>query len=196
MRTCPECGHFTRLHHDEGGRGPQWFRCWERLSHENNDFCGCMRGAPVPLAFTLYVVRSDKGLYYRPRLGSASRRELWVKDVLEARLYTDLSQARARVTYLNKHHASKHCPHIETFTVKHQGVLDETEHLKEAQEQEQRKAEEQRKATLEREEREIEALRKQAADLIREAEAKSQAIGGFVGRRHGDDCGCKSCVGM
>lgn len=152
-----------------------------RTSHENNDFCGCRHGASVPLAFTLYVVRSDKGLYYRPRLGSASRRELWVEDVLEARLYTDLGQARGRVTYLNRHHASKYCPHIETFTVKHQGVLDETEHLKEAQEQ--RKAEEQRKATVEREEREIEALREQAADLIRKAETKSASL--YVEMRKG-----------
>ena len=41
--NCPECGHLTRGHFHDGTK----FQCWERMSHDNNDFCGCQHGSPL-----------------------------------------------------------------------------------------------------------------------------------------------------
>lgn len=175
---CPDCGHANRRHHDHGGRGPTWYRCWERESDENNDFCGCVHGRPEPLRFTLYVVRDLSGRYYRPRKGRGSRKEPWTDDVLEARFFTSISSARGRVSYMQNHHPTKYLPHVEAFVAIHEGSVDETTYLKEAKERDLRKAEALRRLTVEREKREIDTLRMQMKQISEQIDRKLRALEG------------------
>lgn len=40
---CPECAHPMWEHHYVKGHG---WKCWERMSRDNNDFCGCRHCMP------------------------------------------------------------------------------------------------------------------------------------------------------
>lgn len=42
-KFCVKCNHFINYHYAENGKDN--FQCWERLSMDNNDFCGCTVGA-------------------------------------------------------------------------------------------------------------------------------------------------------
>lgn len=43
---CPKCGHYVSEHYTDNPDRPELFKCYERLSRDNNDFCGCTHGAP------------------------------------------------------------------------------------------------------------------------------------------------------
>lgn len=90
-----------RLHHDEDGRGRTWFKCWERLSNENNDFCGCTHGRPKPLSLTVYAVRNANGEFYRS-YAVQKRPGAWVENIADAKVYTKRGPAQGQVTRFQK----------------------------------------------------------------------------------------------
>jgi len=96
-RSCPECSHPLHEHYAEPGHG---FRCWERMSYENNDFCGCTHGAPPKASLLLYVVRNGKGEFFRASSSRRVRRSAWAQDVVDAKFYVRASMARARIRLL------------------------------------------------------------------------------------------------
>jgi hypothetical protein len=100
LKICPKCKHFLYLHNDENSRSI--FKCWERNSNENNDFCGCTYGKPEPVSLELYVVKNSKGEYFRAK-GFGGGGKSWVENISQAKIYTKIGQAKARVTYFTKH---------------------------------------------------------------------------------------------
>jgi hypothetical protein len=166
--------------------------CNERMSHDNNDFCGCTHGAPEPIVPTqeplavFYAVRNDKGEYYR--MYDKNRSTGWKKDLADAKLWTRIGPAKGKITALS--HGKGPIPELVEFIVREVRVVDQRVRVAEAK----RKLEEEeikRQAA-------IKALRLQAAqsDYDR-AKSRLEKLKGIpVVRVHGPDCGCKSCVGM
>jgi hypothetical protein len=81
-------------HYEEKGHG---FKCWERMSYDNNDFCGCRHGAPPPLTLEVFAVRNEKGEFYRS-YSVQKRSGAWVKNIADAKVYTKKGPAQGLVT--------------------------------------------------------------------------------------------------
>ena len=93
--NCPHCGHPNWEHYKEGKR--YRFMCHERMSYDNNDFCGCSHGAPPPLTLKVYAVRNEKDEFYRS-YAVQKRSGAWVKDIADAKVYTKPGPANGMVT--------------------------------------------------------------------------------------------------
>ena len=126
---CPRCGHPLWEHREEKGHG---FKCWERLSHENNDFCGCTHGAPPKATLMLYAIRNSTGEFFRAK-GRSGYGKSWVPDLIDAKFYAKVSTARSRVTYFANNNPKKlPVPELIEFKVTEVRVIDETDRVKDA----------------------------------------------------------------
>lgn len=123
---CPKCKHYCYLHNKDGSNV---FQCWERLSFENNDFCGCRCGEPGQISLELYAVQNHVGDFFRAK-GFGGYGLSWVKEISSAKIYTKLSQARSRVTYFNNNNPDNlpSCKII-VLSVTDSQVLDETDRI-------------------------------------------------------------------
>jgi hypothetical protein len=133
--------------------------------------------------YTFYAVadRPDltKAKWYRTY--SANGSSGWVNDLDDAKVWVKRSSAKSKCTNLGP--SAK----LVEFTVTKVTVVDNTDNVKKAAEK--RRLEEER-----RQKREAEAaLERAQADFDR---AKKRLDALTPPRKHDDDCGCKSCVGM
>lgn len=116
-------------HHEKGYRGG--YGCDERMSYDNNDFCGCSHGAPAPTTYTFYAVADNKDLskakWYRTY--SANRSSGWKKDFDDAKIWTKRSSAKSKATSLGAQAV------IVEFHVTKVIVVDQVEHLKKVAEE-------------------------------------------------------------
>lgn len=143
--------------------------------------------SPAPLA-TFYMVRNEKGEYYRTY--AQSRCSGWVKDLKDGRLWTSLGPAKGKITNLANSYPKLPVPELVEFVVTEVRVVDQTERVAQAKV---KKAEEEakRNAWIKQE-----RLKDAQAEFDR-AQAKLNKLKGTPTERvHGPDCGCKSCVGM
>ena len=155
-------------HYKEANHG---FKCWERLSNENNDFCGCTHGAPTPDEIKLYALRNSKGEYLRARGRNGSGKS-WVPDLLDAKFYTKVSQARSRVTYFSNNNPQKlPVPQLIEFKVVETKVIDETERVKDAKRKKELEAERKKERQAKQE---IETAEK----VLRDAQARLNRLRG------------------
>lgn len=97
--SCPKCHHPMwkhRFSYPEKER--KGYRCFERMSYDNNDFCGCTPGAPPEQKFVFYAVADNKGLaqarWYRTYGNQKSSG--WVRDFDEAKVRSKRSLAKAK----------------------------------------------------------------------------------------------------
>lgn len=154
QEVCPSCGHLCvhhREHKDESGeRFGSTFWCDERMSRENNDFCGCVVGIPKrgeithPSPVTFYAVRNNRGEYYRTYGNRKSAG--WEPDLENAKLWHSMSRASTKVTNLG------HGEVVE-FVVTKINVIDQTARLTKARE---KALEARRRLAIEEKQRELE----------------------------------------
>lgn len=169
------------FYHDESGRGRH--QCWERMSYDNNDFCGCSHGAPVPEMYTFYAVADNQDLkkarWYRTyswRKGSG-----FVDSLDNAKIWTKRRLAQAKCTNLGVG------VFLVEFIAGKVNIIDQRECL--AQAAEKKRLEEERRRQL--------AAKRELADAKRALKAVQDKVNKLRGpRKHAPDCGCKSCMGM
>lgn len=141
---CPDCGHPLWEHREEKGHG---FKCWERMSYDNNDFCGCRHGAPPPETYTFYAVANDddlkKARWYRTY--SPSRSSGWVDDLEDAKIWTKKGPAQGKCTSLGPG------VFLIEFVAQKVNVIDQRERLKQAAEKKRQEEERRRQSVAERE---------------------------------------------
>lgn len=166
--NCPHCGHPTTDHYMEPDI--KRFQCWERMSYDNNDFCGCTHGAPPKATLMLYAIRNSKGEFFRAKGRDGYGKKSWVPDLIDAKLYSKVSQARARVTYFANNNPQKlPVPELVEFKAVEHRIIDERVRVADAKrkkelEVERRKKEhaewelEQAKKSLEEAQKKIERL--------------------------------------
>ncbi len=138
---------------------------------------------------TFYMLRNPKGEYYRsysPRKGSG-----WTPDLEDAHVYTKLSKARAAVT---REATENEVPELLVFRGALVEIIDQKARVMNA-----RQSKEQRDAKHQADFRQM--LVDQAQADFDAAKTKLERARGVPAvvlppRRHDDDCGCKSCVGM
>lgn len=129
---CPKCNHpmwehrFSYPEKDRKGYG-----CFERLSYDNNDFCGCTHGAPPKQKFVFYAVADDddlqKAKWYCTY--SSQKSSGWKKDFEDAKIWVRRSAAKAKATALGAQ------ARIVEFHVDKTVVIDQREHLKKVAEE-------------------------------------------------------------
>lgn len=73
----------------------------------------------------LYVVRNQEGHWFRNRGLYGSHKDHWVPELKEAKLYSKIGPARARVTYFTNAFPKYGVPDIVELTVTSSRVLDE-----------------------------------------------------------------------
>lgn len=102
---CSKCGHDAYDHYT--GDNTKKYKCWERLSQDNNDFCGCEHinyesntklDSSKELILTLYVVKNYEGKFFRAK-GFSGCGKSWVDEIKNARIYANISPAKGCVTY-------------------------------------------------------------------------------------------------
>lgn len=171
LPLCPECNHPLAYHRDhEGDSGARYGSshwCDERMSYDNNDFCGCTHGAPPKKTFTFYaVVDSDdleKARWYCTY--SSQKASGWKKDFEDAKIWVRRSAAKSKATALGTQ------ARIVEFHVTKTVVVDQTEHLKKV-------AEERRQKELRRQRAEHESAIARAKEDIARAEARLKVLEG------------------
>lgn len=135
---CPKCGHVMWEHYTESTNHP--YKCWERMSHDNNDFCGCRHGEPEQPAdeqLVLYAIKNEKGEWYKTY--STTRSRGWKKTLKEAKIWSRGGQARAKLTALANEHPSLPAPLLIEFVVTQVRVVDQTERIAQSRLEAQRK---------------------------------------------------------
>ncbi len=86
---CHKCKHPLGYHYCE--KNHDNYKCWERNSPENNDFCGCQHGKPKAISLSLYVVRNNEGEYFYGK-------GYWGCEIADAKIYKKISPAKSIVT--------------------------------------------------------------------------------------------------
>ena len=121
----------------------------------------------------LYAVRNQEGQWFRAK-GYGGYGKTWVDDIMRAKLYTHIGQARSRVTYFATEWPEYGIPNIVEFTVTESRVLDEQDRVGKAQERKQiteaKREGQDRKRRLESAKRDYE----RAMQLIAELQSKPQ----------------------
>lgn len=174
---------------------PNGFHCTERMSHDNNDFCGCTHGSPQKasvvgsLGMAFYAVRNSEGKWFRAK-GRSSTGKSWVDEIGAARIYTKLSQAQSRCTFFATRGKERQAPVIVELQAIAVKVIDQAERIERANQKKRADALTRNAA------RKAEELREAQAEFNKAQEKLRRLKGEPVGRVHDDDCGCKSCVGM
>jgi hypothetical protein len=137
--VCPKCGHNIgghREHKDDSGeRFGSSFWCDERMSYDNNDFCGCTHGSPPKSeeTYTFYAVADRKDLskarWYRTY--SANRSSGYVDDLADAKIWVKRGVAKGKCTQLGPSAT------LVEFVVTKVNVIDNSEQFKKAAEKRQ-----------------------------------------------------------
>jgi len=138
---CPKCRHPLGDHNAEspGSR----YQCYERMSNDNNDFCGCEYGKPTPEPqepILLYAIRNEKGEWFLPySRGSAAS---WQPELIHAKIYTKQGAAQGKITALANEDAAwcmlhpsakpKPIPELVEFTVVETRVIDQKDRVAKA----------------------------------------------------------------
>lgn len=157
---CPRCHHPLWEHRfsypEKEKRG---FRCFERRSDENNDFCGCTHGAPPERKFVFYAVADSDDIQQAKWYCtySASKSSGWKKDFGEAKIWVKKSSAKSKATALGAR------ARIVEFHADKVVVINQIEHLKKVAEE-----------RLQREKKRLEAVHKAA--IVRAKEDLDRAI--------------------
>lgn len=125
---CQGCFHPVIGHHDDNGHVK--FICHERLSPENNDFCGCTLAAPEVAPVVFYAIRNKMGLWYRTY--AKNRSAGWVKDLGDARIYTKVTPARSKITALANEARGLTPPVLIEIVVGKMIVIDQMERIEDA----------------------------------------------------------------
>lgn len=136
--SCPKCGHVMWEHYTESERHP--YQCWERMSLENNDFCGCRHGMPeqpTDEQLILYAIKNEKGEWYKTY--STTRNRGWKKKLTEAKIWSRAGQARAKLTALANEYPALPPPLLVEFVVTQVRVVDQTERVAQSRLEAQRK---------------------------------------------------------
>ena len=121
--------------------------CHERMSYDNNDFCGCSHGAPPKATLLLYAIRNSKGEYFRAKGRDGYGKKSWVPDLIDAKLYAKVSQARARITYFANNNPQKlPVPELIEFKAVEERVIDETDRVRDAKRKKELEVENRKKA--------------------------------------------------
>lgn len=151
---CPHCRHPLWEHRfsypEKERRG---FKCFERMSYDNNDFCGCTHGAPPKQEFVFYAVADSddlaKAKWYCTY--SAQKSSGWKKDFSDAKIWVKRSSAKAKATALGAQ------ARIVEFHANKVVIVDQIEHLKKVAEE-----------RIQREKKRIEAEHKAAVARAKE----------------------------
>lgn len=160
--TCHKCGHPMWEHHTEFS--DKRYGCWERLSLDNNDFCGCQHGAPAKPTLVFYAIKNEHDEWYKT-YSSGGRRRGWKKNIVDARIYAGLATARAKVTSLANEFPMQPIPMLVELVVTEQRIVNQEDRVaKSRHEKEKKDAERQ----LRSREWEIECAQRQ----LEEAQAK------------------------
>ena len=162
---CPKC-HHPMWKHRKDYHG---FQCYERMSYDNNDFCGCAHGAPKveEPTYTFYAVadRDDltKAKWYRTY--SANGSSGWVSDLDNAKVWVKRSSAKGKCTNLGP------SARLVEFEVTKVTVVDNSDSVKKA-------AEAKRAADERRQKREAEAALERAQADFDRAQKRLDALKG------------------
>lgn len=157
--NCPKCGHPLWEHYEEKGHG---FKCWERMSYDNNDFCGCRHGAPLQPTFAFYAIADNddltKARWYRTY--SQYKSSGYVKELEEAKIWVKKSQAQAKCTNLGVG------AFLVEFVAGKVNVIDQRERLAQAAEKKRLEDERRRQSAAERELADAERALKAAQEKV------------------------------
>jgi hypothetical protein len=108
------------------------YACWEPGNRYG--FCGCAyrhHAAPKPVLATFYMVRNDKGEYYRT-YAQGGRRSGWVKELADGRLWTTKGPAQGKITALSNERPNAPVPELIEFVVHEVKVVDQKERVAKA----------------------------------------------------------------
>lgn len=100
---------------------------------------------------TLYVIRNHEGEYFRTK-GRSGYGKSWVPDLIDAKFYAKVSQARSRVTYFtNNNPHGLPVPELIEFKVVESKVIDERERVAGAKRKKELEKQRQKRVYAERE---------------------------------------------
>lgn len=135
LLQCPKCNHLMTDHNDNDGHFR--YQCYERLSNENNDFCGCVHGKPAQEPILLYAIRNQQGQWFKPYTKGSSAS--WQDDLGFAKIYANESTAAGNITRLvNEAERNRRgggpipAPELVEFIVTETRVIDQKERLAKA----------------------------------------------------------------
>jgi hypothetical protein len=80
----------------------------------------------------LYAVRNKDGHWFRAK-GFSGHGESWVKEIRGAKIYTNIGQARSRVTFFAKNYPTYGVPSIVKLKIGGMEVIDETDRFEKSQ---------------------------------------------------------------
>jgi hypothetical protein len=169
---CPKCQHATSLHHGEKGHTQPF--CHARTGLENDDVCCCTHGAPVavPVMLKVWAVRRAGKWAKTPGTSYAKK---WVDDLVKAKIYGDLRQAKARVTYWARLQPKEGVPELVEFTITETRVIDQVERVKQA---DMKKVEEGLAKQLVKEKRALDEARAKLQRAQDDYDSKAQSLRG------------------
>ncbi len=164
--ACPECRHPMWEHRfSYPGKDKRGYKCYERRSRDNNDFCGCTHGGPPEQKFVFYaIVDNDdvqKARWYCTY--SAQKSSGWKEDFADARIWVRKSAAKSKATALGAQ------ARIVEFHTTKTVVVNQIEHLKKV-------AEERIQRETKRLEAEHQAALKRAKDELDRALARLKSL--------------------
>lgn len=117
------------------------------------------------LTITLYAIRNSNGEWFRAKGRDGHSKKTWNVDLIDAKLYTKLSQARARVTFFANNYKNFPVLELVEFQAIQVKVIDETQRVISVQHKKQLEVENRKKSHAEWE-------LKQAQAALDEAQAK------------------------
>lgn len=166
-------------HRDEGMRDR--YMCHERMSRDNNDFCGCVHGAPDKKLYVFYAIADNDDLnkanWYCTY--SAQKSSGWKKDFEDARIWNKRTPAKSKATVLGP------SARIIEFHVDKVVVIDQTEHLKKV-------AEDRKQREFKRQQVAQELAIARAKEDIERATARLKAL---EGKKHMNSLILRNCLG-
>lgn len=85
----------------------------------------------TPIDFAVYAVANADGQYFRAK-GYGGEGATWVDDIVKAKIYPRIGQARSRITYFANHFPSYPVPHLVKLKITELEILDEDERVEKA----------------------------------------------------------------
>lgn len=118
----------------------------------------------ISVDLKFYAVRSKNGKWLRAK-GYSGSGESWVTDILDAKIYPKMSNARRQITWWSNHSPDYGIPEMVEFSITTGTIIDESDRVKKSMEKKKQKKEmaeiNQRKWDL-----------KRAEDKLKEAQEK------------------------
>lgn len=119
----------------------------------------------------LHAVRNKEGKWFRSR-GQHGWGEHWVDELKDAKIYTKIGQAKARVSFYANHFPKYGIPDLVTLQVTKMVVIDQTARVKKVQQKnaiaEQKNAEADAKYALENAQKRLEEAQKEIRRIERD----------------------------